>query len=66
MNEALFESFAKELTALVARDEAGRGASKLSSPRELMRAALAFRARRVEAEQPARAYARSLGFRAAP
>ncbi|WP_346689774.1 glutamate cyclase domain-containing protein [uncultured Cloacibacillus sp.] len=42
MNEALFESFAKELTALVARDEAGRGASKLSSPRELMRAASAF------------------------
>ena len=41
-NEALFESFAKELTALVARDEAGRGASKLSSPRELMRAASAF------------------------
>lgn len=42
VNEALFESFAKELTALVARDEAGRGASKLSSPRELMRAASAF------------------------
>lgn len=42
MNEALFESFAKELTALVARDEAGRGASKLSSPSELMRAASAF------------------------
>lgn len=42
MNEALFESFAKELTALVARDEAGRGASKLSSPRELMCAASAF------------------------
>lgn len=42
MNEALFESFAKELTALVARDEAGRGASKLSSPRELIRAASAF------------------------
>lgn len=42
MNEALFESFANELTALVARDEAGRGASKLSSPRELMRAASAF------------------------
>ena len=42
VNEALFESFAKELTDLVARDEAGRGASKLSSPRELMRAALAF------------------------
>ena len=42
MNEALFESFAKELTALVACDEAGRGASKLSSPRELMRAASAF------------------------
>ncbi|WP_294191809.1 glutamate cyclase domain-containing protein [uncultured Cloacibacillus sp.] len=42
MNEALFESFAKELTALVARDEAGRGASKLSRPRELMRAASAF------------------------
>ena len=38
----MFESFAKELTALVARDEAGRGASKLSSPRELMRAASAF------------------------
>ena len=42
VNEALFESFAKELTAPVARDEAGRGASKLSSPRELMRAASAF------------------------
>ena len=42
VNEALFESFAKELTALVARDEAGRGASKLSSPRELIRAASAF------------------------
>lgn len=42
VNEALFESFAKELTALVARDEAGRGASKLSSPQELMRAASAF------------------------
>ena len=42
VNEALFESFAKELTALVARDEAGRGASKLSSPCELMRAASAF------------------------
>lgn len=42
VNEALFESFAKELTALVARDGAGRGASKLSSPRELMRAASAF------------------------
>lgn len=42
VNEALFESFAKELTALVARDEAERGASKLSSPRELMRAASAF------------------------
>lgn len=42
VNEALFESFAKELTALVARDEAGRGASKLSSPRELMRATSAF------------------------
>lgn len=42
VNEALFESFAKKLTALVARDEAGRGASKLSSPRELMRAASAF------------------------
>lgn len=42
VNEALFESFANELTALVARDEAGRGASKLSSPRELMRAASAF------------------------
>ncbi len=42
VNEALFESFAKELTALVARDEAGRGASKLSRPRELMRAASAF------------------------
>ena len=42
VNEALFESFAKELTALVARDEAGRGASKLSSPSELMRAASAF------------------------
>lgn len=42
VNEALFGSFAKELTALVARDEAGRGASKLSSPRELMRAASAF------------------------
>ena len=42
VNEDLFESFAKELTALVARDEAGRGASKLSSPRELMRAASAF------------------------
>lgn len=42
VNEALFESFAKELTALVARDEAGRGASKLSSPRELMRTASAF------------------------
>ena len=42
VNEALFESFAKELTDLVARDEAGRGASKLSSPRELMRAASAF------------------------
>lgn len=42
VNEALFESFAKELTALVARDEAGRGASKLSSSQELMRAASAF------------------------
>ena len=42
VNEALFESFAKELTDLVARDEAGRGASKLSSPRELIRAASAF------------------------
>ena len=42
VNEALFESFAKELTALVARDEAGRGASKQSSPRELIRAASAF------------------------
>ena len=42
VTESLFESFAKELTALVARDEAGRGASKLSSPRELMRAASAF------------------------
>lgn len=42
MDKALFESFAKELTALVARDEAGRGASRLSSWRELMRAASAF------------------------
>ena len=42
MDEAMFERFAKELTEAVAGDEAGRGASKLSSPRELMRAALAF------------------------
>lgn len=42
MDEALFESFAKDLTAAVARDEAGRGASRMSSPRELMRAASAF------------------------
>lgn len=42
MNEALFESFAKDLTALIACDEAGRGASRLSSHSELMRAASAF------------------------
>ncbi|OUO92610.1 DUF4392 domain-containing protein [Cloacibacillus sp. An23] len=42
MDEALLESFAQELTALTARDAAGRGASRLSSPRELARAASAF------------------------
>ena len=42
VDEAMFERFAKELTEAVAGDEAGRGASKLSSPRELMRAASAF------------------------
>ena len=42
MDEALFENFAKELTALVACDEAGRGASRLSSHSELMRAVSAF------------------------
>ncbi len=42
MNEALFESFAAELTALVAQDAAGRCVSKLAAPMELAGAARAF------------------------